>query len=227
MLKQQLMYNQKQIEQNKNERLAIGQVTHLVAVTKTVDTRIMSLLYENGIRHFGENRTQILLEKQKELKDLPAIVWHFIGNLQTRQVKDVINTIDYLHSLDRKSLADEIEKRATKIVNCFVQVNVSGEATKSGIAPDQVVSFIKSLEGYSKIRVVGLMTMGPLEASCEALRFYFKTLRQLQILIADKEWLHAPCTELSMGMSQDYWIAVEEGATFIRVGSALFEGVQK
>lgn len=224
-MNQQLIQNQRKVERNISEHLTIGQVTNLIAVTKSVDTTMMRSIYENGLRHFGENRTNVLIEKQQELSDLTSIVWHFIGNLQTRQVKDIINQVDYIHSLDRLSLAKEIDKRAETKINCFVQVNVSGEASKSGIEPDEVLEFVASLELFSNIRVVGLMTMAPFNATDEALHHYFKTLKSLQTFVAEQEWLHAPCTELSMGMSQDYSIAVEEGATFVRVGTALFEGV--
>ena len=222
---EQLRQNQHMIERVINSHKNLGQVATLVAVTKTVGTEMMEALYENGIRHFGENRPNVFVEKYRQLTHLDKAVWHYIGNLQTRQVKDVINEIDYLHSLDRPSLAKEIQKRAQSVVNCFVQVNVSGEASKSGFKPEEVVDWIESIADYHHIRVVGLMTMAPINATEAALRQYFGELKQLQTQIEQMGWLHAPCTELSMGMSQDYEIAVEEGATFVRVGTAFFEGV--
>lgn len=225
MNREQLIQNQQIIEQVINSHKKMGQVTHLMAVTKTVGSDIIEALYQNGIRHFGENRPQALIEKIAELGHLDKAIWHFIGNLQTRQVKDIINQIDYLHSLDRQSLAEEIQKRADSVVNCFVQVNVSGEKTKSGIQPEKVENWIANLADYSKIRVIGLMTMAPIDADEDELQDYFAKLKELQVKIEKNNWVHAPCTELSMGMSQDYEIAVSEGATFVRVGSALFEGV--
>lgn len=222
---QQLLLNQQKVKTNILNRLSSGQVVTLVAVTKTVNAQVIEQLYENGIRHFGENRTNHLIEKQDQLRHLSEAVWHFIGRLQTRQVKSIINRVDYIHSLDRIELAEEIEKRADRIVNCFIQVNVSGESSKAGFSPSQVYDLIESMSYYKKIRVVGLMTMAPFDAEEKELREYFSTLKELQEQIMEEEWVHAPCTELSMGMSGDYEIAVEEGATFVRVGTALFEGV--
>lgn len=226
MNKAQLRQNLQMIEQIINSYQSFGQVTNLVAVTKTVGPLTMASLYDLGQRHFGENRPQVLLEKQAALAHLPQIVWHFIGHLQTRQVKSIIDKIDYLHSLDRQSLADEIQKRSPKLVNCFVQVNVSGEESKSGIHPDQVLPWIHSLKDHDKIRIVGLMTMAPQHASPDQITAYFSQLKALQEEVAKQEWLHAPCTETSMGMSGDYELAVKEGASFVRIGSTLFEGVK-
>lgn len=141
--------------------------------------------------------------------------------MQTRKVKQVIDKIDYLHSLDRISLADEIEKRATRIVNCFVQVNVSGEESKHGLQPEEVIPFIEQLSQYSRIRVVGLMTMAPNTEDLEVVRNVFKNLKKLQLEVEKNGYVHAPCHDLSMGMSNDYEIAVEEGATYVRIGTAL------
>lgn len=177
-------------------------------------------VYQSGLRHFAENYSEGFLEKEAALPE--DIVWHFIGSLQSRKVKEVINKIDYFHALDRLKLAKEIEKRANHPIKCFVQVNVSGEATKNGISPEEVLPFIEALQGYQKIRVVGLMTMAPAEAEESYLHTLFKTLRGLRDQVQKKAYQYAPCTELSMGMSGDYVIAVEEGATFLRIGSAFF-----
>jgi len=126
-----------------------------------------------------------------------------------------------LHSLDRMSLAEEIEKRAVNPVKCFVQVNVSGEESKHGLSKEEVIPFIQSLEKFSKIQVVGLMTMAPNTDDKEVIRKVFRGLKELQQEIANLNLPYAPCQELSMGMSNDYEIAIEEGATFIRIGTAL------
>ena len=141
--------------------------------------------------------------------------------MQTRKVRDVINEVDYFHALDRDSLAKEIEKRAEKEVNCFVQVNVSGEESKHGLTAEETVEFIKSLEQYSKIKVVGLMTMAPFVDDEDVLRNCFRKLRQVRDEVKALKLPYAPCEFLSMGMSNDYKIAIEEGATHIRVGTAL------
>jgi len=194
----------------------------IVAVTKSVSSEQAITVIEEGYTHLAENRPEGLEAKLEELNE-PQLVWHYIGNLQTRKVKKVINKIDYFHALDRLALAEEIEKRSNKTISCFVQVNVTGEASKSGVSPDELTEFIDSLSQYSKIRVVGLMTMAPLNAEETIVRTAFAQLRDLQQTIQEKALSHAPCTELSMGMSKDYTIAAEEGATFIRIGTSFFE----
>lgn len=119
------------------------------------------------------------------------------------------------------SIAKEIQKRATEQVDCFIQVNVSGEESKSGLTPDELTSFIEELAEYDKIRVVGLMTMAPNTEDEEEIRAIFKKMRELRNQIQTLNLAHAPCTELSMGMSNDYMIAIEEGATYVRIGTAL------
>lgn len=194
----------------------------VIAVTKSVSSKQANAVIEEGYTHLAENRPEGLEAKLEELNN-PQLVWHYIGNLQTRKVKKVINFIDYFHALDRLVLAEEIEKRAQKNISCFVQVNVTGEASKSGVSPDELDEFINSLSQYSKIKVVGLMTMAPLNAEEAVVRTAFAHLRELQQATQGKAYTHAPCTELSMGMSKDYTIAVEEGATFVRIGTSFFE----
>jgi pyridoxal phosphate enzyme (YggS family) len=191
----------------------------VIAVTKYVSAERALEAVEAGVQNLGENRDEGLLEKWEILKDRP--VWHFIGSLQTKKVKNVIDKVSYIHSLDRISLAQEIQKRALKPVNCFVQVNVSGEESKQGIKPDKAKAFIEELQHYEKIRVIGLMTMAPLTEDQTVIRECFKNLKKLQKEIQSLQLMLAPCTELSMGMSNDYTIAIEEGATYIRIGTAL------
>ncbi|MFE6167218.1 YggS family pyridoxal phosphate-dependent enzyme [Viridibacillus arvi] len=191
----------------------------IIAVTKQVSTERAIEALDAGLNQLGENRPEGLLEKSESIID--GAVWHYIGSMQTRKVKQVIDKIDYLHSLDRISLADEIEKRATRIVNCFVQVNVSGEESKHGLQPEEVIPFIEQLSQYSRIRVVGLMTMAPNTEDLEVVRNVFKNLKKLQLEVEKNGYAHAPCHDLSMGMSNDYEIAVEEGATYVRIGTAL------
>lgn len=191
----------------------------LIAVTKEVSVSRTNEVIENGIRHLGENRPEGLQKKLDAISN--DVGWHYIGSLQTRKVKSVINHINFLHSLDRMSLADEIEKRATSTKDCFVQVNVSQEESKHGLAFEEVEAFIDQLQNHKRIRVIGLMTMAPNTEDNTIIRNVFRRLKQLQSKIAAKQIAGAPCTELSMGMSGDYEIAIEEGATFIRVGTAL------
>ena len=195
------------------------QPVHIIAVTKEVSIERTKEAIEAGLIHLGENRPEGLNNKTQAISE--SAHWHYIGSLQTRKVKQVINQIDYLHSLDRLSLAEEIEKRAIEPVNCFVQVNVSGEESKHGLSTKQVYPFIQSLKDFTKIRIVGLMTMAPNTDDETVIRSVFRQLKQCQQQIADQGLAHAPCTELSMGMSNDFRIAVEEGATFVRIGTAL------
>ncbi|PZG32770.1 YggS family pyridoxal phosphate-dependent enzyme [Listeria ivanovii] len=192
----------------------------LVAVTKTIDPIEMIELYDLGIRHFGENRADVFLDKTTQLADKNDICWHYIGSLQTRKVKDVLPQINYLHSLDRATLAKEIEKRATKPVKCFLQVNISGEESKHGFSREEALSFLQEAN-FQFIKIVGLMTMAPITNSEQELHHVFHELKQLQQEIHALQLKNIPCTELSMGMTNDFGIAITEGATFIRVGRAL------
>ncbi len=190
----------------------------IVAATKYAGIKQMEELYEAGITIMGENRVDAFLEKKEQLT-LP-IEWHFIGTLQSRKVKEIINDIEVLHSLDRLSLAREIEKYRHNPLKCLIQVNISGETTKHGLKKEQVLPFLKELQTFSKIEVVGLMTMAPQTTNEETIRLCFRELKNLQEMI---QLTYHQCTELSMGMSNDYLIAIEEGATYVRLGSILFQ----
>lgn len=218
-----LANNLNKIQQELSTYHLTSPTAKLIAVTKYVESDVMRELYHLGQYDIAENRTDLLLKKKIELADCSKFVWHFIGPLQTRKVKDVINNIDYFHALDRLKTAQEIQKRAEHEIKCFIQVNVSGETTKQGISPDALVSFIDELEKYDKIRVVGLMTMAPNTSDKQLIRNCFKQLKDLSQDVQSLNKGYAPCTELSMGMSQDYQIALEEGATFIRIGTDLFQ----
>lgn len=187
----------------------------LIAVTKTVGTAEMEELYGQGVRHFGENRVEVFLEKAEYFQEKGDIKWHYIGALQSRQVKKIINYVDYLHALSSERVAKEIEKHAIQPVKCFIQVNCSREEQKSGLLPEQVADFYQLLQPYSQIEIVGLMTMAANTNQQEVLKQTFQTLKAVRDHIN-------PQLKLSMGMSNDYEIAIEQGSDFIRVGSALF-----
>lgn len=195
------------------------QSLNLIAVTKQVTIERTKEVLQNELLHIGENRPEGLLAKYDAIGN--EATWHYIGSLQTRKVRQVINNIDYLHSLDRLSLAEEIEKRAEQPVKCFVQVNVSEEEAKHGLSIADAIAFIENLHDFSKIQVVGLMTMAPNTDDEAIIRATFKGLKKLQQQVAALKLPFAPCEELSMGMSNDYEIAIEEGATFVRIGTAL------
>lgn len=191
----------------------------LIAVTKYVSIERTQEAFAAGVMDIGENRDEGLIKKWELLKDKP--VWHYIGTLQTRKVKNIINIADYIHSLDRLSLAEEINKRTDKCINCLVQVNVSGEESKHGMPPEEVIPFIEKLQSFEHIRIAGLMTMAPFTNDESVLRSSFRSLKELKDKVQALMLDYAPCTELSMGMSNDFPIAVEEGATMIRIGTAL------
>lgn len=208
----------------------IREDVQIIAVTKYVslDTTIDAL--EHGLRHLGENRWQDAQAKWEAISgnEQPAAegqpVWHFIGSLQTNKVKDVIGKFTYIHSLDRLSLAQAIDKRASQlgiIVPCFIQVNVSGEDSKHGIDPEQLFSFVEQLQQFQSLQPIGLMTMAPYEAEPEQTRFVFRALRALRDELQNRSPETNSITHLSMGMSNDFEVAIEEGATWIRLGTVL------
>ncbi|MGT2756685.1 YggS family pyridoxal phosphate-dependent enzyme [Streptococcus ovuberis] len=198
------------------------QEVKVIAVTKYVDSSITRKLVEAGARHLGENRVEPFLAKREALKDLP-ITWHFIGSLQRRKVKDVINFVDYFHGLDSLKLAQEINKRADHPINCFIQVNISGEESKHGFSETELREALPQLAQLSQLNLVGLMTMAPLGADETLIASIFSKTEALRQTIQQEAWSNMPMTELSMGMSQDYPLAIEAGATFVRIGTAFFE----
>lgn len=197
------------------------QAVTLIAVTKSVGPDVANALYAEGIRDFGENRPEGLLEKVEQLP--PDAKFHFIGSLQTRKVRQIIDHVAAIHSLDRLSLAEEIDKRAQGVIDCFVQVNISGEASKHGLEKEEVIPFIENCKQYPHVRIIGLMTMAPFTEDETVIRETFRNLRQLRNDVAGLAYPHAPCTELSMGMSNDYTLAIEEGASFVRIGTVLVQ----
>ena len=189
----------------------------LVAATKYVDANEMRKLFNAGVNNFGENRADAFLSKQEELKDLD-IKWHFIGHLQRNKAKEVINKVDFLHSLDSLKLADEIEKYRLTPLDVFVEVSINLEESKNGVPYYETKDFIKSLLKYKKINLVGLMMM-TIKASDDKDNQFAK-LAKLKDEI-EKE-LNIKIPYLSMGMSEDYKLAIKEGATHIRLGRILF-----
>ncbi|CAI6020536.1 YggS family pyridoxal phosphate-dependent enzyme [Cohnella sp. JJ-181] len=195
---------------------------NVVAVTKYVSANTARLAVEAGMRHIGENRWPAAEEKWRLLEG--KAVFHYIGSLQSRKVKDVVGKFDYIHSIDRLSLAEEIHKRAEALgirVPCFLQANVSGEDSKHGLAPDEMSAFVGAVGKLKGIRPVGLMTMAQIADDAEATRPVFRGLRTLRDEINGLRLLDEPLTELSMGMSGDFEVAIEEGATWVRLGSVL------
>ena len=207
-------------------RRAPGEI-RLVAVTKTVSPAVARTLFELGAADLGENRVQQAEEKTGSLPDLP-IHWHMIGHLQRNKVKRAIDLFEMIHSVDSVRLAKEIDKccaaRGRKMP-VLLQVNVSGEETKFGVSPQETLETVQRIREFPGVNLVGLMTMAPFVDDAETVRPVFQQLRALRDAIRDKLG-DDRLAELSMGMTQDYEVAVEEGATIVRIGSALFAGLQ-
>ena len=191
----------------------------LLLATKTVTPSRLRDAFHSGATLFGENRVQEFLEKLPSLNDLP-IDWHFIGQLQSNKVKSILPHVSLIHSLDRMSLAEEIDKQAEKLslqVNVLIEVNTSGESAKGGLSPDEVPAFIETISHLGRIHVQGLMTV-PVDGNETEVRACFQKAKQLRDQLLPKLGLGI----LSMGMSGDFEWAIEEGSTLIRVGSTVF-----
>ena len=188
-----------------------------IIVTKNRTNEEIQEVYSLGFRHFAENRVEKLLERQNAFPQ-EDIVWHLIGPLQKRKVKQIVNRIQYFHAIDRLSIMEEIEKRLDLPLKCFLEVNVSGEESKHGFSVEEVFEAFEVAKQYANIDIIGLMTMAPFDASEDEIRQYFHELKEIAENINSEKPL-----QLSMGMSQDYLIAIEEGAHFIRIGTAWFE----
>ena len=210
-----------QVETARNKANRQDQV-NVIAVTKYVDVATTEALVKTGIQHIGENRVDKFLEKYQALKEYD-LTWHLIGSLQRRKVKDVINLVDYFHALDSVKLAQEIQKRAEHPIKCFLQVNISGEKSKHGFAPDELDDVLAEIAQLDKIEIVGLMTMAPFEASQEELQDIFSKTHQLQKQLEKKQLKNMPFSELSMGMSRDFEVAIANGATYVRIGTSFFK----
>ena len=196
----------------------------LVVVTKGVGADLIREVVEAGADCLGENRVQEARQKLAVLGDLP-VKWHMVGHLQTNKVKYVIGMFEMIHSLDRLSLAEELDRRAGQrrtTVDVLVQANVSGEQTKFGVAPEETVEFIRQVSRFEHVKVKGLMTMAPFVPDPELARPCFRRLRELADEVrreavggVDMDWL-------SMGMTNDFEVAIEEGANLVRIGTAIF-----
>jgi pyridoxal phosphate enzyme (YggS family) len=195
----------------------------LVAVSKTQPVEAIAAALEAGHGLFGENYVQEFLEKQRQLPD--SVQWHFIGSLQSNKVKYLAGLTTLIHSVDRISLAREIDRqweKVGKVCDILLQVNISGEETKSGATAAGVIELAREAAALPHLRIRGLMTMPPFFDEPERARPYFRELKRLAGILAGKNIPGVSMDELSMGMSGDFEVAVEEGATLVRVGSAIF-----
>lgn len=195
----------------------------LVAVSKTKPVSMLQEVYNCGIRTFGENKVQELCEKEEVLpKD---IRWHMIGHLQTNKVKYLMGKTSLIHSVDSLKLATEIEKQAAKhnlIVDILVEVNIAEEASKFGIKKEETISLVKEIAKLSHLKICGLMTIAPYVKDPEENRLYFRQIKELSVDIDNQNIDNVCMNVLSMGMTGDYMVAIEEGATIVRVGTGIF-----
>lgn len=195
----------------------------LVAVTKTVEVPTILTALDCGITAVGENRVQELCRKQQEIDR--EVSWHLIGHLQTNKIKQVLPHTELIHSVDSLHLMDALEKEAIRQnlnVKFLLQVNVSGEESKFGISPNQVMEFVEKAENKRNIQLCGLMTVPPPVQKPEENKPYFEKLKNLAVDIEGKNYDNISMDILSMGMSGDYTAAIEEGATLVRVGTSIF-----
>lgn len=192
----------------------------VVAVSKTWPADVCREAIEAGAEVLGENRAQEFRDKYAVLKG--QAVWHFVGHLQTNKVRNVVGAAELIHSVDRYGLAEAIDKRARSLgiaQDVLVEINVSGESSKSGIEPERAEELIGRIEALTGVTVRGLMTMPPLTSDPEDSRAYFKELAAMRDSIAEE---HPEVRHLSMGMTRDFEVAIEAGATMVRIGEAIF-----
>lgn len=187
----------------------------LVAVTKGVGAAAIREAFAWGVRNFGENRVQEAEGKIEQLCDLkPHLTWHMVGHLQSNKAKVAVGLFDVIHSVDSVRLAEILSRRAQGRLSILLQVNISGEATKSGFAPDKVTEAATEIKRLSNLEIKGLMTIAPLTNNPEEVRPVFRRLRELRHRLG--------LEHLSMGMTDDFEVAIEEGATIVRIGRAIF-----
>ncbi len=190
-----------------------GEAVRLIAVTKTVSPEKIRQAAGLGIRHIGENRLQEALPKRDLLRDLD-LTWHFIGHLQTNKARKVIENFDWIQSVDRFDLAERLDQQAARRIPVLIEVKLHDEPSKSGMPAAQLSDFLPRITGLKNLDVRGFMAVPPYSDLPEDSRPYFRRLRELAALFG--------LPELSMGMSHDFEIAIEEGATMVRVGTAIF-----
>lgn len=223
MLKENLANVEKNIEQTcKNAGRSRDEVT-LIAVSKTKPVEMLQEIYDENIRDFGENKVQELCSKMEQLPS--DIRWHMIGHLQRNKVKYIVGKVELIHSVDTYRLAEEINIQAKKqnvIVPILVEVNIAHEESKFGISAEDAILLVEEISKLENIRIKGLMTIAPYVENPEDNRLYFRKIKQLSVDITNKNIDNVFMEILSMGMTGDYMVAIEEGATMVRVGTGIF-----
>ncbi|QQK07694.1 YggS family pyridoxal phosphate-dependent enzyme [Miniphocaeibacter halophilus] len=211
------------IENIKSE-LSIERDITLIAVSKTVDSNRVLEAYNSGQLEFGENKVQELIKKYEELNN-SDIIFHMIGHLQTNKVKYLVNKVKLIQSLDRLSLLKELEKRGKNnnyVFNCLIELNLAKEESKTGLHEEDLPELIEKIEECNYVKVKGLMTVAPYFEDLEKVRVYFKKLKDIYENLASKKFKNITMEYLSMGMSHDYKVAIEEGSNMIRIGTSIF-----
>ncbi len=195
----------------------------LIAVSKTKPIELLREAYAEGVRDFGENKVQELVTKMEQMPG--EIRWHMIGHLQRNKVRQIIDQVSLIHSVDTYRLAEEINIQAKKrgrIIPILVEVNIAGEESKFGTSAEDAMLLVEEIAKLENVRIKGLMTVAPFVADAEENRPYFRKIRQLSVDIANKNIDNVSMQILSMGMTGDYEVAIEEGATMVRVGTGIF-----
>ena len=222
-----ILSNLKEVEENIQKACAKSgrsrQEITLIAVSKTKPIDMLKEAYEANIRDFGENKVQELCDKYELIEN--DVRWHMIGHLQTNKVKYLIGKTTLIHSVDSYKLACEIEKQAAKkecVMDILIEVNVANEETKFGVSTEEVIDLVKEIAKLPHLRIQGLMTVAPYVVDSEENRAFFRNIKQLSVDINSQNIDNVSMNELSMGMTGDYMVAIEEGATIIRVGTGIF-----
>ncbi|MFP3155467.1 YggS family pyridoxal phosphate-dependent enzyme [Lachnospiraceae bacterium ZAX-1] len=195
----------------------------LIAVSKTKPVSMLAAVYADGVREFGENKVQELIEKQEQLPN--DIHWHMIGHLQRNKVRQIVDKACLIHSVDSLRLAEEVSLQAEKkqvMANILVEINIANEETKFGISKEAAYDLVKNIAKLSHISIKGLMSIAPFVENPEDNRNYFQRIKKLSVDIAKKKIDNVTMDILSMGMTGDYMVAIEEGATMVRVGTGIF-----
>lgn len=195
----------------------------LIAVSKTKPVEMLQTIYDCGIRDFGENKVQEMCDKMEVLPG--DITWHMIGHLQTNKVKYIVGKTELIHSVDSVHLAAEIQKQAVKkdvIVPILIEVNIAEEESKFGIHKEDTIAMVRQIAEMDHLRIKGLMTIAPFVENAEDNRLYFREIKQLSVDIKNQNIDNVSMAVLSMGMTGDYEVAIEEGATLVRVGTGIF-----
>ena len=195
----------------------------LIAVSKTKPVEMLQEVYDEGIRNFGENKVQELCDKMDKMSE--DIKWHMIGHLQRNKVKYIVGRVELIHSVDSYRLAEEINIQAKKkniVVPILVEINIAHEQTKFGISESDAIQLVEAISGLENVRIMGLMTIAPYVENAEDNRLYFRQIKDLSVDINRKNIDNVSMKILSMGMTGDYEVAIEEGATMVRVGTGIF-----